>query len=51
MFFWSSLEKPETAVDAADLNVADAEAIEQPHERTVNELLSCLSLNFFSFLV
>ena len=33
------LEKPETAVDVVDLDVADAEAIEQPHERTVYELL------------
>ena len=33
------LEKSETAVDVVDLDVADVEAIEQPHKRTVNELL------------
>ena len=35
--------KPETAVDVVDLDVADVEAIEQPHERTVNELLETLT--------
>ena len=34
--------KPETAVDVVDLDVADVEAIEQPHERTVYELLVTL---------
>ena len=41
--FWSSLETPETAVDVVDLDVTDIEAIEQPHERTVNELLETLT--------
>ena len=31
--------KPETAADAVDLDVAEAEAIEQPHERTAYGLL------------
>jgi hypothetical protein len=31
--------KPETAVDVVDLDVADVEAIEQPHERTVYEFV------------
>ena len=31
--------KPETAVDVVDLDVADVEEIEQPHERTVNKVL------------
>ena len=36
-------KNPESAVELVDLGVVEVDGVEQPHERTVNELLVTLS--------